>query len=120
MAHLRAAGQTRAVHWGSLSYAFGPVLALAGVGLLIVLLRLAFKPGGSLVQRRVTPASSDDYGMLVPVASPPNYADGEMLRRALEDVSIRATLAFTLDGPRVMVWPADVAIARATLRARRG
>lgn len=109
---------TGAVTWGSFSYAFGPLLAVAGVGLLVLILRWAYKPGGSLVQRPVRPSSVDNYGMLVPVAHPVNYAEGEMLRASLEQANIRATLAFTVEGPRVMVWPEDEAIARATLKAR--
>ena len=53
--------------------------------------------------------------MLVPVASPPTYIDGEILRRRLEDAGIKANLANTLDGPRVMVWPKDEQRARQTL-----
>jgi len=59
--------------------------------------------------------SQDEYGMLVPVASPPTYIDGEILRRRLEDAGIKANLANTLDGPRVMVWPKDEQRARQTL-----
>ena len=33
-------------------------------------------------------------------------------------VAITVTLAFTVEGPRVMVFPRDEAIARATLKAR--
>jgi hypothetical protein len=49
------------------------------------------------------------------VSSPPNYAEGEMVRRKLEDCGIRANLAQTTEGPRVMVWPADENKAIATL-----
>lgn len=95
--------------WGSYSYAFGPVVAGGVLVLLIVLLRWTYKRGGSLV---VAKGREDQYGMLTPVASPPDYATGEMLRRRLEDAGIRANLATTLDGPRVMVWPDDVARAK--------
>lgn len=104
--------------WGSFSYAFGPVLGVIGVGVLVLILRWAYKPGASLVEKPVRPSSTDNYGMLVPVAHPVNYADGEVLRRTLEDANIKATLAFTVEGPRVMVFPRDEAIARATLKAR--
>jgi hypothetical protein len=52
----------------------------------------------------------------VPIATPPTYVEGEIMRRQLEDAGIRATLAQTLDGPRVMVWPGDEGRARATLK----
>jgi len=56
---------------------------------------------------------------LVPVASPGSYIEGEVLRRHLEDSGIRANLATTVDGPRVMVWPQDEQRARAALARRR-
>lgn len=95
--------------WGSYSYAFGPLVAAAVLGLLVLLLRWTYKRGGSLV---VPKGREDQYGMLVPVAAPGDFASGEMLRRRLEDAGIRANLASTLDGPRVMVWPEDVERAK--------
>ena len=103
----------------SFSYVFGPLVAFAGLGLLIVLLRWAFSRGGSLVAAPARPGRPDEYGLLVPVASPPTYMEGEMLRRRLEDAGVRASLAQTNDGPRVMVWPQDVDRA-VTLIARPG
>ena len=50
--------------------------------------------------------------MLVPIASPGSYIQGEMWRRSLEDEGIKATLTQTLDGPRIMVWPQDEQRAR--------
>lgn len=50
---------------------------------------------------------SDQYGLLVPIASPGTYIEGEIMRRKLQAAGLRANLAETLDGPRVMVWPAD-------------
>jgi hypothetical protein len=50
------------------------------------------------------------------VASPQTYIEGEMLRRQLEQAGVRANLAETLDGPRVMVFPDDEARARELLR----
>jgi hypothetical protein len=102
----------------SFSFVFGPLVALAGVAVLVLILRWAFSRGGSLVEKPTKPSTPDDYGTLVPVASPVNYADGERLRRSLDDAGIRATLAFTVEGPRLMVFPQDEAIARTTLRAR--
>ena len=113
MAHDSAVGT-------SYSYAVGPLTAFAFLGVLIVLLRWAFRRGGSLVAAPAKPGPADDYGMLVPVTSPASYLEGEMSRRQLEDAGIRATLAQTLDGPRVMVWPADADRARDLLNPRRG
>ena len=101
--------------WNSFSFAFGPLVAVGLVGLFVLILRWAFRRGASVVAAAPRPGPSDDYGLMVPVASPATYIDGEVVRRRLEGHGVRATLAQTLDGPRVMVWPADEARAREVL-----
>lgn len=98
--------------WNAYSYAFGPLFAAALLIFFVLFLRWAFRRGASVVAAPARPGRDDEYGTLVPVASPGNYAEGEILRRRLEDSGIRCTLATTLDGPRVLVWPADVERAR--------
>lgn len=105
--------------WGSFSYAFGPLVAVAIVGVFALILRWAFRRGSSVVAAPPSPGTDTEYGLLVPVASPPTYIEGEILRRRLEEGGIRANLASTLDGPRVLVWPADAEIARAFLASGR-
>lgn len=117
MARLSALQHHRAVGT-SFSYAIGPLMAFAGLGLLIVLLRWTFRRGVSVVAAPPRHGATDDYGMLIPVATPPSYVEGEIWRRELEDAGIRATLAQTLEGPRVLVWPVDVSRARAHLGPR--
>lgn len=104
--------------WSSYSYLFGPLVAFAVIAGLVVVLRWASRRGGSLVQAPVRPGEPGDYGMLVPVASPPTYAEGEVVRRTLEAQGVRATLAMTREGPRVLVFPTDAAKAQAALRRR--
>jgi hypothetical protein len=104
--------------WGSFSYAYGPIVAVGGIALLVVLLRWAFSSGSSVVERPARSGRADEYGMLLPVAVPPSYAEGEMLRRRLEDAGVRATLASTSDGPRILVWPDDEPRARSLLAQR--
>ncbi|MEY3734073.1 MAG: hypothetical protein RL347_1432 [Actinomycetota bacterium] len=101
----------------SYSYAVGPLMAFVFLGVLILLLRWAFRRGVSVVAAPPRQGTADDYGLLIPVATPPSYIEGEMIRRSLEDAGIKATLAQTLDGPRVMVWPGDEGRARAQLDA---
>lgn len=101
--------------WGSFSFAYGPIVALILVGALAAFLRWAFRRGSSVVAAPARPGAADEYGLLVAIASPPTYIEGEVTRRRLEDSGIRATLASTLDGPRIMVWPGDEARARALL-----
>ena len=95
-------------------------MAFVFLGVLILLLRWAFRRGASVVAAPPRKGSTDEYGLLVPIATPPTYVEGEISRRTLEDAGIRATLAKTLDGPRLMVWPADAERARAALNPRRG
>ena len=103
--------------WGSFSYAFGPIVALLVVGVLMLLLRWAFSSGHSLVERRPEVGSPEQYGLLVPVAEPPTFVEAELVRRRLSDAGLRATLAPTTEGPRVLVFPEDVKAARLVLRS---
>ena len=101
--------------WNAFSFAFGPLVAATLIAVLAVLLRWAFRRGSSVVAAPPRRGGADEYGLLVPVCSPPTYVEGEMIRRRLEDHGVRATLTTTLDGPRVMVWPADADRARAMI-----
>jgi len=98
------------------AYGSGPLLALAAVGVFMLLLRWGSSRGGSLVERRPRQGSAGEYGLLVMVAAPKTFVEGEILRRKLVDAGLRATLAPTTDGPRVMVFPEDAEAARALLR----
>ena len=103
--------------WNAFSFAFGPISALLGVGILAVILRWAYSGGKSVIAASPKPGTSQEYGLLVPVSSPATYIEGEIQRRKLEAAGLRANLAHTLDGPRVMVWPADLSKAKAILEA---
>lgn len=102
----------------SYSYAVGPLIAFAGLGVLVLLLRWTFSRGGSLIAAPARPGSPTDYGLLVSIASPPTYIEGELMRRTLEDSGIKATLTQTLDGPRVLVFPDDEVRGRELLARR--
>jgi hypothetical protein len=93
--------------WGSWSYLYGPLMALVGIGVLAVILRWATRGGTSLVERPARPGDAGEYGLLNVVAAPDTYIEAELLRQQLESAAIKATVAMTNDGPRVMVWPAD-------------
>lgn len=114
-----ADGSGRAHHvpvgGSSASFLVGPLIAFGVVGILVLLLRWAFRSGVSVVARKPKSGAEDEYGLLVPVASPGTYVEGEIMRRTLEDARIRATLTQTLAGPRVMVFPDDEARAREVL-----
>jgi hypothetical protein len=103
------------VQYTSASFLYGPLLAFAVVGVFVLLLRWTYRRGGSVVSRPGRPGRADDYGALVPVASPGTYVEGEVQRRTLEAAGVRANLASTLDGPRVLVFPGDAERAREIL-----
>jgi len=116
LAHAPPLGETEPVSdWGVEGSVPGPLLALAVVAVLMVLLRWAFGHGKSLVARQPRRGGSDQYGLLIRVAAPSTYSEAERLRLRLETAGLRATLAPTLEGPAVMVFPEDVAQARALL-----
>jgi hypothetical protein len=91
-------------------------MALVGIGVFAFILKWAFSRGSSLVAAPPTPGASDEYGLLVVASIPGTYIEGEIQRRTLEAAGLRANLANTLDGPRVMVWPADLEQAHALLK----
>jgi len=93
--------------WNAFSYVFGPVVGLVAIGIMILILRWAFARGKSVVERPSKNGSPAEYGMLVPIASPADYIQGEMLRQQLLTAGIRATLATTTEGPRLLIWPSD-------------
>jgi len=91
-------------------------IALAVLVVLMLLLRWAY--GGrsrSLVERLPHAGPADDYGLMVSIASPGTYVDGEVSRRRLLDAGIRASLVATTDGPRLMVFREDEQQARRLL-----
>lgn len=101
--------------WNAFSFAFGPLVAIVLVGVFALILRWAFRRGASVIAAPVRPGGAAEYGLLVAVAAPATYVEGEILRRRLEERGVRANLASTLDGPRLMVWPADETRARKLL-----
>lgn len=90
-------------------------LSLVFVGLLVLLLRWTYARGGSVVAPGPRIGHSDEYGLLVPVAEPATYIEGELVRQTLEAAGVRAMLTMTLEGPRVMVFPDDEKHARQLL-----
>jgi hypothetical protein len=91
-------------------------IALAVVGVLMLLLRWAF--GGrsrSLVERRARAGHEDEYGLMVAVSAPGTFIEGEVARQRLQDAGIRASLVTTADGPRLMVLEPDETRARRLL-----
>jgi hypothetical protein len=95
-------------------------MSLAGfpaVLFLIFMLRWTSARGKSLVERTPKAGSENEYGSLIPVASPLNHIEGEIVRQKLVAVGIKATLTQTKDGPRIFVFPKEESAARAHLNS---
>ena len=98
------------IDWRSLA------ISVLVVGALSLLLRWAY--GGrsrSLVERRPVAGSADQYGLLVSIASPGTFIEGEMSRARLDAAGIKASLVSTAEGPRLMVFRDDEPAARRVL-----
>lgn len=93
---------------GSFSFAFGPLVALAALGVLILVLRWAFSPRKvSLVAAPPKPGHPREYGLLVPIASAVSASEAEDIKGLLAKDGISSAVAFTVEGPSVLVWPED-------------
>ncbi len=100
---------------GDFAYLAWPLVALGGFTVMVLLLRWTFSSGHSVVQRRPKQGEPSEYGLLVAVASPATFIEGEQLRRHLLASGVRGTLVSTRRGPRLMVFPQDASVARALL-----
>lgn len=98
------------------SYLVAPLVGVLILGVLVLALRWAFSHGKSVVAAPARAGAQDDYGMLVTVAAPGTFIEAEAERARLVDAGIRATLAPTTDGPRVLVFPRDAERASEILR----
>ncbi len=89
------------------SYVWGPLVAFAAIGVLVLVLRWANRPGVSLLPKPPRRGPPDEYGALVAVATPATEAEAARLVGRLVGEGIRATSARTMSGFRVYVWPRD-------------
>lgn len=105
--------------WGSLSFLYGPMLALVGIGVLVLFLRWGWARGKSVVGASSRPGDPENYGQLEVVASCANLVEAEVLKLALKDAGLQATVANTTAGPKVYVWPKDKEIAKSILTKRK-
>ena len=103
--------------WGSYSYVYGPFMAVVALGILVARTAVGLQPRHRQSSSgRPQPGDPDQYGLLDAVASPGTYIEAEILRQRLEAGGIKATVAMTNDGPRVMVWPSDRLRAESIVR----
>lgn len=85
----------------SYSFLFGPLVAMAALGLIVLLCRWVFSTSHRdvrVAQRRTGATASGDFGLLVPVATVRTPEDAEVLRGVLKQAGIRGTVAASPDG----------------------
>lgn len=105
--------------WGSYSFLFGPLLALAALGGLALVARWASQSGTSLIETPARQGGAEEYGLMIPVASPTSARASHDVAGRLTAAGVRCREVTTTEGPRVMVWAEDVARARAVLDSPR-
>ena len=102
----------------SFSFLYGPLVASAALGVIILICRWVFAPPPS-ARRTAAPAPSrGEYGLLEPVATVRTPEDAALLRDVLRDAGVRGTVA---DGAApgelvVLVFRDDAERARALVR----
>ncbi len=103
----------------SYHYLQGPLIAVAALGLIILMCRWVFSTShrDQRAARRTAAVAGSasrrgDFGLLVPVATVRTSADAEMLRTVLTDAGIRCTVAADRQGAEVLVFRADAVRAR--------
>ena len=105
----------------SFSFLYGPLVASAALGVIVLICRWVFAPPPSARARTAAPLSVPvrrDYGLLEPVATCRTAEDAALLRDVLRDAGLRGTLA---DGATpgevvVLVFRDDAERARALVR----
>jgi hypothetical protein len=93
--------------WGSFSYAFGPVFALGGLALVIVLLRRSFRRPGPTI---------DDDEVLAPLLGPRTWTEVTQVARLLTEAGIRHRVMYLPTSYQLQVPADDLSAARAVLR----
>lgn len=101
--------------WGSFSYLFGPLIALFGLSLFVLVLRWSHAKPTPLVAPPPAVARENDYGLLVPVAAPTDRLSGQRQLATLKKHGIKASLSATTEGLRVFVWPHELDAAQQAL-----
>lgn len=102
----------------SYSFLYGPLVASAALGVIVLICRWVFAPPPSARATARPDASRRDYGLLEPVATVRTAEDAQLLREVLQSAGMRGTVA---DGPSpgelvVLVFSGDAERARALVR----
>ena len=101
--------------WGSYSFLYGPFLALMALGGLALVARWASKSSTSLIASPPKVGAAEEYGLMIPVASPTSSGHSHAVVAQLVAAGVRCREVDTTDGRRVMVWAEDLQRARSVL-----
>ena len=100
---------------GSYSFLVGPAIAAIAILGLLLVSRWMTGQRGSLIERPARAGNPEEYGLMIPVASPSTTAAADQVRAQLGRAGVESRAVDTTQGLRVMVWADDVARARAVL-----
>ena len=105
----------------SYHFLIGPLIAVAALGVLVLLCRWVFSTShrdDRTARRLAALQSHGDYGLLVPIATARTHDDATMLRGVLQDAGIRCTTGLSADGAstEVLVFRVDAMRARELVR----
>jgi len=106
-------------NWGSYSFLFGPFIAVMALGGLAMVAAWASRSGTSLIAAPPKAGAAEEYGLMIPVASPSNSRTSHAVVAQLAAAGVRCREVDTTEGRRVMVWAEDLARARSVLDSPR-
>lgn len=116
MAEATEEAQTEPVLVSSYHYLEGPLIAVAALGLIILICRWVFSTDRPAPAAATSPTPTD-FGLLQPIAVVRTLDDASMLRSVLKDAGIRGTVTDTDGGFAVLVFSADASRARDLVRS---
>ena len=100
---------------GSYSFLVGPAIAAVAILGLLLVSRWMTGQQGSLIERPARTGRPEEYGLMIPVASPRTRPAADQVRARLGEGGVASRTVDTTEGLRVMVWSDDVPRARALL-----
>ena len=96
----------------SYHYLFGPIVAVAALGLIVLMCRWVFSVDHRVDRTERKIAELADYGLLVTVATTRTRDDADMLREVLRGAGVRASVTPDGDAHAVLVFSQDADRAR--------
>lgn len=101
--------------WGSYSFLYGPFLALVALAGLALVAHWSSRSSTSLIATPPRKGAAEEYGLMIPVASPTSSGSSRAVAARLTAAGLRCREVDTTEGRRVMVWAEDFARARSVL-----